>query len=604
MNKFSKLLTGAFAIALCACSSEEPIVEGGGNQIPAGPTGDTAYFAIDLCDANTLGRGTDGGFEYGEADEQAVSNAYFYFYDKDGRFVSEASLWKGGNDNDADKENVEFFGNNTIILNGLTGKSFPTYVVTVLNKPAKMADGVTDFTPGATLAEMGQIILDSYKSGSNFIMTTTSWRGDADDHEDDYYFATKLQEKNFFNEMPTKEDITADRRAEIYVERLAVKVRVKLASSFVNTSKTVGGKTIYKLTMTAAGSGNTGDGSGIEADTDLWVSFEGWGLNSVAKNTYLMKNLEGLTSSSVVGGWPTWNQPSLHRSFWGKATTYGLADDALKAAMNPSITYAGLVNELGDADYCNENTNTAANITNDGTTLVIPAKTTSVLLKAVVCDGNGNPLDIVTYQGLTFLKSRFIAYIMQAVNPQYFTRTLVAGQDPSTATDANYNYTPITVDDVTLAAAGHGTGSVNVALSEEAATKTWYTVTMGTGGVASATVVTADDINNRLASATPANNKAIAATTGATYYPIAIEHLNNPEGTTVAEAQYGVVRNHCYEIVIKEVKALGNGVFKPGIIPGETEPLDPVDPKNPKYYVGARINILSWKIVNQEVTLD
>ena len=78
MNKLSRVLTGLCAVALCACSSDEPMQGDGGQQIPAGPTGDTAYLAIDICDANEIGRGSDGGFEfeYG-VDEQAVSNAYF-----------------------------------------------------------------------------------------------------------------------------------------------------------------------------------------------------------------------------------------------------------------------------------------------------------------------------------------------------------------------------------------------------------------------------------------------------------------------------------------------------------------------------------------------
>lgn len=607
MNKISKVLTGVCAVALCACSSDEPMTGNGGEQIPTGPTGDTAYLAIDIRDANYLGRGTDGGFDYGE-DEQAVSNAYFYFYDEAGNFVSEANLWQGGKPNEENPDgNVEFFGQSTVILSGLTNKSFPSYVVTVLNRPEKNADGKT-FAPGATLNEMANILVDSYKSGDNFIMTTSSWRGASDDHSDAYYFATKLHEKNFFNEMPDYEDMNsdelADRVLDIYVERLAVKVRVKLANNFKTESIEVNGKTQYKLGMTAAGKPNAGEGDD-KADTDLYVTFEGWALNSTAKNSYMSKNLDGLTESIAIDGWKNWNQPSLHRSYWGKATTYGLSGDALTASLNELAIYADLTNEIGGVEYCLENTNLVENITSDG--LVVPSKTTSVLLKATVRDIEGNPVDLVNYQGLNFTKERFIDYVMQSVNPQYFTRVLSDGVtegDPN-ITDANYDYTPIAVADVELAAAGLGTGTVNVALTADAAAKTWYTVTMGADGkVATATAVTATDINNRLASATPANNKAVAATEGSTYYPIAIEHLNNP---TLADdgainAQYGVVRNHCYEITINEVKALGNGVFN--IDPIEGEPLNPDDVKKPKYYVGAMINILSWKIVEQGVTLD
>ena len=84
------------------------------------------------------------------------------------------------------------------------------------------------------------------------------------------------------------------------------------------------------------------------------------------------------------------------------------------------------------------------------------------------------------------------------------------------------------------------------------------------------------------------------------YYNIPIEHLNNGDvaNGTIPEAKYGVVRNHHYVVTIDKLENIGKGIFDEDekIVPGE-------DPDGDTYYVGAKINILSWKIVSQNVEL-
>ena len=87
------------------------------------------------------------------------------------------------------------------------------------------------------------------------------------------------------------------------------------------------------------------------------------------------------------------------------------------------------------------------------------------------------------------------------------------------------------------------------------------------------------------------------------YYAIPIEHLlkRASSGTDIVEGNYGVVRNHWYTVTVDKILRLGTGVFQPGeggelIIPS-------TKPEDPTYYLGARINILSWKIVHQNVDL-
>lgn len=90
---------------------------------------------------------------------------------------------------------------------------------------------------------------------------------------------------------------------------------------------------------------------------------------------------------------------------------------------------------------------------------------------------------------------------------------------------------------------------------------------------------------------------------GMMYYAIPIEHLNpagitvNGDTRTVPEGKYGVVRNHHYVLTINTVDKAGVGVFDP-----DTQ-IVPTDEDKDLYYLGVKVNILSWKIVSQSVNL-
>jgi len=59
-----------------------------------------------------------------------------------------------------------------------------------------------------------------------------------------------------------------------------------------------------------------------------------------------------------------------------------------------------------------------------------------------------------------------------------------------------------------------------------------------------------------------------------------------------------MVRNHHYVVTVDKLEKIGKGIFDGDekIVPGD-------DPDGDIYYVGAKINILSWKIVSQNVEL-
>lgn len=89
---------------------------------------------------------------------------------------------------------------------------------------------------------------------------------------------------------------------------------------------------------------------------------------------------------------------------------------------------------------------------------------------------------------------------------------------------------------------------------------------------------------------------------GKAYFNIPIKHIWGASKTGKFEAKnvvlgdYGVVRNHHYSFFINKITGLGVGI-------GEIE--QPIVPptENDQYYISARLNILKWRLVKQNVDL-
>lgn len=74
------------------------------------------------------------------------------------------------------------------------------------------------------------------------------------------------------------------------------------------------------------------------------------------------------------------------------------------------------------------------------------------------------------------------------------------------------------------------------------------------------------------------------------------ENSNKFEGDKVRLGDYGVVRNHTYNLTINSISGLGTGIGdieQPIVPPTETE----------QYYINAHLNILKWRVVDQTVDL-
>ena len=575
--KMNKLLGLLVCTALCACSNDESGIIP--NDTPNVFTGDKAYIKVRLADAGTLTRAQGGDFEYG-TNEQSIKNASFYFYDADGVFVTQGDVWTDGSASTTTPAgNIEFASNNIVVLKGLDKKSYPRYMVTVLNKP-------TGFVHGKTLDEMQTVLADNNAEGiyypattdnvttNYFTMSTTSYT----ETNREKHFVTEVNEGNISLEPMTDASAIAN-TVTVYVERLAAKVTLKVSD---NLPKDANGR--YPIKVTVAGENNSA-GSGDIASEDLYVELLGWKLNATAKKSFMVKNIDAAWMDNDLGF--TWNRPTDRRSHWGKSFNYGFSGYPENAAGVPAnseyLNYVDLENGLTALEnpaYCAENTNTNTIVTAN-----FPTGVTSILLKAKVCDANGNALDLVRYNGLLFKQVSFLEYVLNVLQTRNQLDVWYAN---GTDEEGNARYTQIGKEYVKLEHVGDG--KVKVVFTNEHGTSLYAE----DGSNCSDQTITA--LNDDLASASA---DAIAYNGGLMYYNIPVEHLNNgdvAENGTIPEAKYGVVRNHHYVVTIDKLEKIGRGIFDGNekIVPGD-------DPD--AYYVGAKINILSWKIVSQNVEL-
>lgn len=571
--KINKVFLGLFACAaLSACSNDESGIAP--NDDPKVFTGDEAYMTVRLADAGSNTRATGGDFEYG-TDEQAVANAHFYFYDENGVFVVQGNAWNGGNPSGDPVGNIEFTSNTLVVLKGLTKKAYPKYMVTVLNKPQ-------NFVHGTTLTEMKAALADNMSegifydnSGTNyFAMSTTSFAGQAG--LEDNYFVTEIKEENFSLEPITG---TIANPVTIYVERLAAKVSLMLSQDL--EAEKINGKDYYKIKATVAGDPNAGDDN-IAAE-NLYIELLGWKLNATAKKSRIVKNINKDWQDSDFGF--SWNAAGNHRSYWGQSFNYGQSGyptNAAEAAASEYLNYVSLedgIVEIGKSAYCPENTNTSTIVSAN-----FPSAVTSILLKARICDKDGNALNLLRYNGLLFQQGTFLEYVLNILKSRNELNVWYATTDGSGTT-----YTQIGKDYVELVNVADG--ELKVVFTNPSST----TLYSKGAGDAYTEITAFDGLNTSLADVSAG---AVGYNGGLMYYNIPIEHLNNADITNgvIPEAKYGVVRNHRYVVTINKLENMGKGIYD------ETEVIVPGEDVE-TYFVGANINILSWKIVNQGVDL-
>lgn len=599
MNNFIKLFCGAAAATMMfSCSSDEPANTPENGNVSADGV---AYLAVNIQDANSsralrdnIGDADEGDYIYGDAEEHAVANAHFYFYDANGVFVTEANVWTGGS-NGTGNENIEYIGDNVLVLRNLKQDNLPVYLVTVLNVP-------TDFKPTPRLEDMAKQQLVSFLSGNNFIMSTTSFvnnnnSADYESSDKKLYFANKLKSTDFSKEPITDANASTVHKVDIFVERLAAK--------FTMSGLTPDG--VYPVEVTVAGKpndnvgGNT-SGTGVGA-TKMYIKFDGWAVNATEPTSYLSKNLDDLSTGADLGRFH-WNHSDYNRSYWGESVQYGTTPK-----LNYTTWSMADKNPITEPLYSFECTNQPEYIAN-GMNVITKNVTHVVFAATVYTDEAATEAEtLVLYNGVYFQEAQFLKYVLNSLQKagqlNYYIKTSetyvpVEGYTPTVVGE----YRQIGLNEVKIVKKTNGTTGEIIVTSNLQDGTNLYRKDGDTF-----TEITTDAIatlNTLLANFT-ASVPATGFKGGKMVYYVPVEHLLEILSTQneLEEGNYGVVRNHWYDIRVNKVFRLGEGVFEPGTGTEEDpgEPLIPENPNGDTFGLGARVNILSWKIVKQNVDL-
>lgn len=541
--KIKSLLAGMVAsAALIACTNQD-IIE---NDNEINPSTAKAYIGIRVMDpTNGISRAaTDGGFDYGTTKENAINKSLFIFY-KNGEYAG-TGLHEGAlNVNGNPDKNTSIEANTTavVVLQGTQGTdNYPNQVVAFLNLP----DGFKGQLENQSLEKATEMVrnineIPDYAKAGNFIMTNSVYL-----KEGDIQVAAPVTNENFAQtaEAAKENPIT------IYVERIAAKVKMTKGDN-LNTPN-------IPITYNK------------QSGYNLKLHIDGWAINGVNKNTYLLKNIEATWNSFT---W-NWNDPTNLRSYWAKDDNYdngvypnNYEDYDPETSSLEYYSWNNVDNNNFEVQYCPENTENATLANNiNATTYMVIAGHYSII------DASGKETEIDE-------SNKLYKYI-----DQYYTENelieLLANQANIYTKEGNTEtWTKVGPTDYQLVRASLSDAKLELKHEGE-----YYS---------------AKDLNSKFADLAAANKKLENLGTfttfagGKTFFYTPIEHLNSNAGE---EGHIGIVRNHTYSLTLNSIKNLGEGVFDP-----DEEII--ITDKEKEFYVGATLNILSWKVVNQGVDL-
>lgn len=584
-SKFFMPLVAAMLFA--SCSSDEPVAIPGDSDDVAG----AKYLTVNLVStpdnagskANNQETGEPGNatYEEGYASENKVNGVRFYFFDNDGNIAAVKANganyldWypvqeEGGNN----MPNVENILSPTIVISTKAGDRLPTRIVAVINPVTEaLGEGNLDLT---TLRNRTKDYVAA-ATGTNgaFVMINSVYSQNGE------IAATAVSNDNY----ASTEDGAKANPVNIYVERCVAKVRVTLGTG---VEKTESGLIVLKDKK----------GKPIKVEgKQVYLKTSTWNVTAETDKGYLSKHIDASWASDLFGN-EAWNYYPFFRSFWAmnpadvKQNWHNFDDIAAKGGKN----YTG---DLANSIYINENADQTPGITAESTGADVEPFT-KVLIAGELVDAEGNPFEICQYAGakitdeanlkkllLQNLANNGMIYSYETTGTET-TYTALTDADVKfvSALDSEFEGKPTDFE----TEASQGRYRVYLQLTATGAAKNW-SKSNAQVQPEGARFASAADVNKYLAKQI---GHAQIHKGGLTYYYFPIRH----HGESGKVGYYGVVRNHIYNCVITSVTGLGTPVYDP------TEVIYPEKPENEETFIAAHINILSWRVVNNNVDLD
>lgn len=586
MKKY--LFMALAVIGLAACAKDDL---GNGNKPHHNGEVEESYIAISLAASESTRADGDDGYLDGTEIERKVASAHFFFF-KDGiafpvNVVGDAVTAPGTGVNHlaaslnpgpdtGSAPNVSDIKNVVLLLKSYKGE-YPNQIVAVLNWTPDTSEAYDLAELEAAVNLHGPAVDSEY-----FIMSNSVYLAG-----NNVMKATPLTVNNIHK---TEAEANAD-PVKIYVERIAAKVTVTTAN----------GETKFPL-------GDTVKVDGV--DTDVYAHLLGWELHLENTQSYLLKKIDASWTDDSLGF--VWNNSPYYRCYWATSLPAPSgSDESFKMFYSTTPLPAGFANGYGHAignnnnilngqftpgsySYIGENTNPRYT---SGSNVINPC--TKVILKAKLGKEDGTALEIAKWMGQQ--------YIGEANLRVAIANTLAYTLYARTEDGGNIVYTSIKPEDLECVAGSNGAhadiiddNNSYVQLSDLGETKNWYKLVNGAyEPVAADLNVDANSLNTTNEFLATSVEPSVLYYSGESFYYIDIKHLGNGTGKP---GDYGIVRNHIYNIVVKTIGGFGSPTYvgTNDII----EPEYPEDPEDQESFVSAQVNILAWRLVNQEVDVQ
>lgn len=586
ITMLSSVLASALMLTVASCSSEE--VAGDDAQIGKGTT---SFLAVNIenvgsAPASRSYEQGDGTYENGTQAESKINKVRFYFFNGDGtpyllvkKDPSQAEsvnyLDTSVEQHDNNDQTVETKTDAVLVIEGNT-KTVPASVIAVIN-PDVLEKTTLHNGKSMTISELRTSATGSkfYDTTNGFVMSNSVYESAGQD----------ICSTPVANNVYSTSDKALNHPVDIYVERVNAKVNAKIDKNYKRT-----GETENAWSQNAEGKYQIEVGSidvtTYEGNTNstptthkypVYAVVQGWQVADANGKAEVCKQIKTSWFAGELGINP-WTTSDYHRSFWSESVPFNSgAVTGANRPVNPSFNDINMPLSDGfaatpvytlpntpDAVVKNPKTND-----NDLTKLIVAAK-------LVYKDADSyKTAQVCQYRGLTYLGEDAVKKQIVGGFKQYLKNTATGGYQSIEASDITFKTVPgssVVKDYEVVATLASNVGELYVKDGE-----TYKTVSK-------------DDVNAALAK----EEAQVRSTDGATYYYTPIKHL----GDAGKLGEYGIVRNHSYQVTIQNIKGFGTPVYNPG------QKIDPMIPSDENTYLAASIKVLSWRVVSSNVDLD
>lgn len=571
MKIFKLFPLACAALMMSACSSDDAS-NGGSTGV-----NDPQYLAVNIVNVGATPSRASGDYEPGTAEENQINKVRFYFFNGDGSPYliknpgvtgvtgGDPKNWleatPGDDTTTPGSSNVEKITQAVLVINGVQSAA-PAAIVAVVNPETVDA---TKIQSGATmrLSELRENAV-----GSKFYNTNASGK------ETDFVMSNSVYVNAgsdvcaslVAGHVKTSEADAKTNPVDLYVERVAAKVTADFDATAFETGNGTNWDATQYGTKTAVGK--------IGA-YDVYAVIDGWGLADEDGKAEVEKQVDKAWTNGILDITP-WTTYDYRRCFWENSVAFG---SGAGANLPVNHSFNDFKAQKNGVLYTLPNTPLA--VITDKYANYVTKFLVAATLKYEDDAHQWHTADICRYNGVEILGVDNLKQQVASTFSKYYTSTDGVTHTQLTAADIdfkeptgsmkNYEVTP------TLAADPAGTPA--------GTTKQYFTKESD----GSFTPVTKDDVNAAIGT-----EKAEIRTDGRAYYYIPIRHIATDETKL---GYYGVVRNHHYKITLNSIKGFGTPVYNPA------KEIDPTVPTYSNTYLAARVQVLQWRVVNQNVNL-